>query len=48
VIDAGFAELVDNDRRLGERRVAGLKGANLLRVKGVLNVEGDPVVAHAR
>jgi len=27
--------------------LAGLKGANLLRVKGVLNVEGDPVVVHA-
>jgi G3E family GTPase len=27
--------------------LAGLKGANLLRVKGVLNVEGEPVVVHA-
>lgn len=27
--------------------LAGLRGANLLRVKGVLNVEGDPVVIHA-
>jgi G3E family GTPase len=27
--------------------IAGLRGANLLRVKGVLNVEGDPVVVHA-
>jgi len=27
--------------------LAGLRGANLLRVKGVLNVEGDPVVVHA-
>ena len=27
--------------------LAGLKGANLLRVKGVLDVEGDPVVVHA-
>lgn len=27
--------------------LAGLRGANLLRVKGVLNVEGEPVVVHA-
>jgi G3E family GTPase len=27
--------------------LAGLRGANLLRVKGVLNVEGAPVVIHA-
>jgi G3E family GTPase len=27
--------------------LAGLKGANLLRVKGLLNVEGDPVVVQA-
>ncbi|HYH41219.1 MAG TPA: GTP-binding protein [Burkholderiales bacterium] len=27
--------------------LAGLRGASLLRVKGVLNVEGDPVVIHA-
>jgi G3E family GTPase len=27
--------------------LASLRGANLLRVKGVLNVEGDPVVIHA-
>jgi len=27
--------------------LTGLRGANLLRVKGVLNVEGDPVVVHA-
>ena len=27
--------------------LASLRGANLLRVKGVLNVEGDPVVVHA-
>ena len=27
--------------------LSGLRGANLLRVKGVLNVEGDPVVVHA-
>jgi G3E family GTPase len=27
--------------------LAGLRGANLLRVKGVLNVEGEPVVIHA-
>jgi G3E family GTPase len=27
--------------------VAGLRGANLLRVKGVLNVEDEPVVVHA-
>ena len=27
--------------------LAGLRGANLLRVKCVLNVEGDPVVVHA-
>ena len=27
--------------------LAGLRGANLLRVKGVLNVEGDPVVVQA-
>jgi G3E family GTPase len=27
--------------------LAGLRGANLLRVKGLLNVEGDPVVVHA-
>ena len=27
--------------------IAGLRGANLLRVKGVLNVEGDPVLVNA-
>ena len=27
--------------------LSGLRGADLLRVKGVLNVEGDPVVVHA-
>lgn len=27
--------------------LAGLRGANLLRVKGVLNVDGEPVVIHA-
>ncbi len=27
--------------------LSGLRGANLLRVKGLLNVEGDPVVVHA-
>ena len=27
--------------------LAGLRGANLLRVKGLLNVEGRPVVVHA-
>jgi G3E family GTPase len=27
--------------------LAGLRGANLLRVKGVLNVEGDPVLVNA-
>src|SRR5204863_1283 len=27
--------------------LAGLRGANLLRVKGVLNVEGEAVVVHA-
>ena len=27
--------------------IGGLKGANLLRVKALLNVEGDPVVVHA-
>ena len=27
--------------------LSGLRGANLLRVKGVLNVDGDPVVIHA-
>src|SRR6185503_19078196 len=27
--------------------LAGLRGANLLRVKGVLNVEGEPIVIHA-
>jgi G3E family GTPase len=27
--------------------LAGLRGANLLRVKGLLNVEGEPVVIHA-
>jgi G3E family GTPase len=27
--------------------LAGLRGANLLRVKGVLNVEGEPCVVHA-
>ena len=27
--------------------LAGLRGANLLRVKGLLNVEGEPVVVHA-
>jgi G3E family GTPase len=28
-------------------KLAGLKGANLLRMKGVLNVEGSPVAVHA-
>jgi G3E family GTPase len=28
-------------------KLAGLKGADLLRVKGVLNVEGEPVAVHA-
>ena len=27
--------------------LSGLRGANLLRVKGVLNVEGEPCVVHA-
>src|SRR5205085_1738574 len=27
--------------------LAGLRGANLLRVKALLNIEGDPVVVHA-
>jgi G3E family GTPase len=27
--------------------IANLRGANLLRMKGLLNVEGDPVVVHA-
>src|SRR5690606_27512269 len=28
-------------------KLAGLKGARLLRMKGVLNVEGEPVAVHA-
>jgi G3E family GTPase len=36
---AGFAMWLD--------MIAGLRGANLLRVKGVLNVEGDPVLVNA-
>jgi G3E family GTPase len=28
-------------------KLAGLKGAQLLRMKGVLNVEGEPVAVHA-
>ena len=32
---------------LGLDKLAGLKGAQLLRVKGVLNVEGEPVAVHA-